>query len=62
MHPPARARTGFTEGREKTGPIHRVAEDRLLPITAVERMVEGAGKFHTRFAGHAPLLPTSPAP
>ena len=56
MHPPARARARFAQGRQKTLAIGVIAENRRPPVTTVEHMADGSGKFDADFASHAPMV------
>ena len=52
MHAPARPRTRFPEGLQKTPPIHIIRENRLPPIATIQDVVNGTRKFDACFSGH----------
>jgi hypothetical protein len=52
VHTPTRALARLPERGQKLFPIRVIAEDCLLPITAIQQMVNRSGELNSRFARH----------
>jgi hypothetical protein len=55
VHPPATASASLAQRRQEQFPTRIGPENFLLPISPVEKMVNGIGQLDARSAGHAAL-------
>ena len=62
VHAPARAGTNLAERANKTFPIALIAKNRFLPVTAIQQMIDGTGKFHAGLPGHPTRYRTDSIP